>query len=212
VGGQRSRGFVIQRVRPHARSPHSGNGLPVSCAVAVAIKSFDDYTDKGPLWTCLLSTCSWTVKRWAAIAMLHSTSRRRCSSSPGACHFRSVDSRLHVAVTMHTPTVGACCHYSLLRRAGHSLCSRDRPLWCFCRSCEAGLQAGAAKCQTLTIFASRRAVENFIETHVRDVIIRYHTCSAKAWWSSAIRMNSCFALLFYDWCLQCSALRNYRHL
>lgn len=35
-----------------------------------------------------------------------------------------------------------------------------------CRSCEAGLQAGAAKFQTLTLFSSRRAVENFIKKHV----------------------------------------------
>ena len=45
---------------------------------------------------------------------------------------------------------------------------------CFCRSCDAGLQAGAAKCQTLTLFASRRAVENFIQTHVCAAITQHH--------------------------------------
>lgn len=45
---------------------------------------------------------------------------------------------------------------------------------CFCRSCDAGLQAGAAKCQTLTLFASHRAVENFIQTHVRAATTQHH--------------------------------------
>lgn len=40
-----------------------------------------------------------------------------------------------------------------------------------CRSCEAGLQAGVAKFQTLTLFSSRRAVENFIQTHVGVLIM-----------------------------------------
>ena len=60
--------------------------------------------------------------------------------------------------------------------AGHFACSPCRPCLCLClcRSCDAGLQAGAAKCQTLTLFASRRAAENFIQTHVRAATTQHH--------------------------------------
>jgi hypothetical protein len=34
----------------------------------------------------------------------------------------------------------------------------------------AGLQAGAAKCQTLTLFTSRHAVETFIGRHVGTAV------------------------------------------
>ena len=66
--------------------------------------------------------------------------------------------------------------------------------WCFCRSCDAGLQAGAAKCQTLTIFESRRAVENFIQTHVRDLIAQRHTCSANKHESGSHLSHGCTLL------------------
>lgn len=75
------------------------------------------------------------------------------------------------------------------------LCSRHKSSWCFCRSCDAGLQAGAAKCQTLTLFASRRAVENFIQTHVR---VASHVRSVWTWRSVAARKQLCLHC-FHSW-------------
>lgn len=74
------------------------------------------------------------------------------------------------------------------------------------RSCEAGLQVGAAKCQTLTLFASRRTVENYITRHVRAVLWPKWMSNGAVIYVISRRALCCIALSSIDEIAVCRAI------